>query len=240
MEYRTNNLRCRGFTLMELLVVIGIVALLSTLSIGAYFGSSMAMARGRSQAQIKMVLEQARQRACMTGQRVAVVILPERTDSTVADNLRGKIVQFVVCAELGKLLNYSGRYWDPFGAVVEKIRSANNEFEAIDIESGRTFRVRYSTGSGLTMGSGVENAYEFTKYSGTGVFQKESGDDYVRVWLPVSKPYNLPNGFKFSSQRTVVFNGDGSTLTDTFAVEREGKSSMNFSVTVNADGTVSL
>ena len=70
-----------GFTLMELMVVIGIAALLLTISATAFFGASREENLTRSRDQLRDILLSARQRACIEG--VPYVVICYNTTSEI-------------------------------------------------------------------------------------------------------------------------------------------------------------
>ena len=72
-----------GFTLMELMVVIGIAALLLTISATAFFGASREENLVRSRDQLRDLLLSARQRACIEGAPYVVICYNTTTKITV-------------------------------------------------------------------------------------------------------------------------------------------------------------
>ena len=66
-----------GFTLLELLAVMSIMALLTTLAVTSYFSAISGMARRSALKHVVNTLSLARQRACMEGARVSVMFFNE-------------------------------------------------------------------------------------------------------------------------------------------------------------------
>jgi prepilin-type N-terminal cleavage/methylation domain-containing protein len=66
-----------GFTLLELLAVMSIMALLTTLAVTSYFSAISGMARRSAVKHVVNTLVLARQRACMEGARVCVMFFNE-------------------------------------------------------------------------------------------------------------------------------------------------------------------
>lgn len=120
---RKRNMRSgkqRGFSLLELLAVMSIMALLTTMAVTSYFNAITGMARRSAVKHIVNTLILARQRACMEGVRVSVMFFNEFHGYTKdeAGNQTSEEVylpSYVVCKELGRLSYINGsRIGDEF------------------------------------------------------------------------------------------------------------------------------
>ena len=67
----------RGFSLLELLAVMSIMAMLSTLAVTSYFGAIRGMASRGAKKHFQNTLLLARQRACIDGARVRLMAFYE-------------------------------------------------------------------------------------------------------------------------------------------------------------------
>lgn len=94
----------RGFSLLELLAVMSIMALLTTMAVTSYFSAIRGMARRSAVKQIVNTLTVARQRACMDSARYSVVFFNEITGATDSD----VTPSYVVSKELGRLTYIEG------------------------------------------------------------------------------------------------------------------------------------
>jgi prepilin-type N-terminal cleavage/methylation domain-containing protein len=101
MTIRNSNKRraARGFSLMELLAVMSIMALLTTLAVTSYFGAVRGMTRRSAVKHFANTLILARQRACMENSRISVVVFNEITGFENDD----VTPSYVICKELGRL-----------------------------------------------------------------------------------------------------------------------------------------
>jgi len=207
----------RGFTLLELLVVIGIIALLSAMTISGYFGATQGMARNKGQSQIRDVLLQARQQACMLGIRSAVIFS------------EGSI--YAVYSEVGVLSQIDGQYCDPFWAVYDRLKmyGPDRPIPAVNLQTGVRCTVSYIKNPH----AGIEEVYLFRGVSGSG--------DEVPLGVKSSQDYNLPRGYTVPESTKVVFRPDGSLESGgSITVANPKKESLGFSVTIGNDGKVSL
>lgn len=102
----------RGFTLLELLVVMGIMVSLSTVAVSSYFAAMRGIARRTATQQLAGTLTLARQRACMDGVPTCVMIFNEVIGET--SNIDDGSQQgggntlltrpaYIVCKQLGKI-----------------------------------------------------------------------------------------------------------------------------------------
>ncbi|HPC49028.1 MAG TPA: prepilin-type N-terminal cleavage/methylation domain-containing protein [Kiritimatiellia bacterium] len=108
-----SNLKSRGFrsaagfSLLELLSVMAIVALLSTLAVTSYFNAIRGMTRRSAVKHLANSLILARQRACLEGVRVSVMVYNE----VAGYNNKGDpecVPSYVVCKEAGRVTALSG------------------------------------------------------------------------------------------------------------------------------------
>lgn len=93
----------RGFTLLELLAVMAIMAMLSTLAVTSYFAAIRGMARRGMSEHFINTLTQARQRACVDGARVSLIIFNQPSGYDSDGNLDRIQPSYVVCRELGRI-----------------------------------------------------------------------------------------------------------------------------------------
>lgn len=82
MTRKTNT----GFTLIELMVVMGIMVLVTTIAVSGYFGMSRASSYVSARTVVRSVLQTAAQRACMDGRRVVVAFVARQDDANYKDN----------------------------------------------------------------------------------------------------------------------------------------------------------
>jgi len=91
-----------GFSLMELLAVMAIMGILSTLAVTGYFSAVRSMARRRAVSNLMAALMQARQRACIDGTQTALVCYNVKSDANSSD-LKTIAPTYVVCKALGRV-----------------------------------------------------------------------------------------------------------------------------------------
>jgi prepilin-type N-terminal cleavage/methylation domain-containing protein len=110
-----------GFSLLELLAVMSIMGLLTTVAVTSYFGAARGVARRGTIKHLVTTLTVARQRACMDNTRVSVVFYNELVgieDEEVKGTGSAIIPSYVVCKEVGKITMISGNYLiDEFNAL---------------------------------------------------------------------------------------------------------------------------
>ncbi len=137
--------KLRGFTLLELLVVMGIMVSLSTVAVTSYFAAMRGMARRSALQQLAGTLTLARQRACMDGVTTCVMIynevVGETSNSGDDSQLEGSAnlltrPAYIVCKQLGRITCIPKKgYWaDEFtdlGALFNVVYSTGN-FESED------------------------------------------------------------------------------------------------------------
>ncbi|MFA7172822.1 MAG: type II secretion system protein [Kiritimatiellia bacterium] len=118
-----------GFSLLELLAVLSIMGLLTTLAVTSYFGAARGMARRGAVKHLVNTITLARQRACMDNARVSVVLYNEVSgivDADLGGSEMAVIPSYVLCKEVGKISFVSGgRLVDEFNAL-DTIFSTNN------------------------------------------------------------------------------------------------------------------
>lgn len=244
---RPNTLRhARGFTLMELLVVIGIIALLSAITITGYMGASQGMAKKRGASQLASVITQARQRACMSNRRVAVVFSRNNAE-TQSDS--GDYNTYSVCTELGAVYWVDRSYCDFFGDIVTRVRGRRYDrkyhFQTIDISNGKT----YDSSCGdspqeIRLGdSSRVLAYRFLDLPATP--NPTVYGEGIMLWMRASQNYSLPGGYRFSGNSPIIFNADGSLAAGSASSVRADfiantRGELGFSVSIGSDGRVTV
>lgn len=211
----------RGFSLLELLAVMSIMAMLSTLAVTSYFGAIRGMASRGAKKHFQNTLLLARQRACIDGARVSLMAFNE-VGSYESDGATVKewVPSYVVCKELGRVSFVSGNYlFDEFSDLKQLFGTAPDG-ESSDI--GRVGGIRlYNLTSGFwtlvkpfvaqrsvggsnskLMYSGLTHsfkAYSFEKQTGAGSQSAGTGTWKVgdAYGVEVAPIQTLPKGFTF-------------------------------------------
>ena len=222
---RISDTRCRddGFTLLELLIVMALMVLLSTIMVTSYFGAQRAASYTASATDVRNALTFARQRACMNGKRTFLAF----TNAT----------DFIVVQPIGKISCIQGDYYyDGYTDMADNANAGNRtrlynlqtfanhlaQIDVITMEADRDPLFKGQTVARITFYNGndeVDSSGKSTKKAG--VLKppaSEHWDKDVPYGVAVSTLQRLPKGFeaKFSggdsegSNHYVVFNPDGS------------------------------
>jgi len=219
-----------GFTLLELLAVMSIMALLTTLAVTSYFSAISGMARRSAVKHVVNTLILARQRACMEGARVCVMFFNEprgfkKDEDGNPTTEEDFIPSYVVSKAVSRLSYINGttigdEFLDPetFGTQadndVERLRLYNltrgGWWMVLPFVTMNTYTPQYpyETASGVASGSSGIDLYVFTvKESYGGAASSVVGDTYGVEASPVG---SLPKGF--------IFKGMDTAASDTFAI----------------------
>lgn len=130
---KERNAKKFGFTLMELLAVMSIMGLLTTVAVTSYFSAINGMAKRSAVKHVVNALVLARQRACMEGVRVSVVFFNElkgyRKDEN--DQLNTSDGEpsptFVVCRAIGRIsYKDASTFGDEFADLGEMFKRPEN------------------------------------------------------------------------------------------------------------------
>ncbi len=126
-----------GFSLLELLAVMSIMGLLTTLAVTSYFGAARGMARRGAIKHMVNTLTLARQRACMDNSRVSVVLYNEVSGILDADSggtQTAVIPSYVVCKEVGKISLVTGNY------LVDEFNALDTMFTTAKLENSASYK----------------------------------------------------------------------------------------------------
>ena len=124
----------RGFTLLELLAVMAIMAMLTTLAVVSYFSAIRGMARRSASEHFLNSLVQARQRACIDGTRVSLMLFNQPLDYDDQGQPTKVLPSYVVCREFGRITFIKGAYlFDEFSDLKQLF---GDETSGNDVYSG--------------------------------------------------------------------------------------------------------
>ncbi|HNX35096.1 MAG TPA: type II secretion system protein [Kiritimatiellia bacterium] len=118
---RTQRADRHGFSLLELLAVMSIMAMLSALAVTSYFSAIRGMARRSAVKHLVNTLVLARQRACLEGSRISVVIYNAVSGYDKVSNEEIVVPSYVVCKEIGKISYQASEYLIDEFASLDKI-----------------------------------------------------------------------------------------------------------------------
>ncbi len=192
--------RGAGFTLMELLIVIAIMAIISTVAVGGYFGMMRAAAYSSAHAGVYNTLLLAKQRAVIDGKVTSLMIL--------------NATNYVVVRAVGRISHVDAgvahdAYSDLSGAlgtidVFNLDSTGGGAFKKVTISRAIELRLKDEMGAPYT----VPEGYRF-EGAGAGFFLE--GDRYGFALHGVQA---LPRGYLFTGAlpREVRFNVDGSRI----------------------------
>lgn len=166
-----------GFSLLELLAVMAIVAMLSTLAVTSYFSAIRGMGTRTARRNFTNALSMARQRACIDGCRVSLIIFNEVAEFGPDGKVKDLAASYVVCRELGR---------------ISFVRSDKLFDEFADLEN--LFTGGSSSGSAAASVAGAVKIYNLTRGTWTLV---KPGAVQDTVGSPAELHYSDPNN-KFS------------------------------------------
>jgi prepilin-type N-terminal cleavage/methylation domain-containing protein len=220
---------CAGFTLMELLVVITIMGLISTIAVSSYFGITRAAAYSASHDTLYNTLVLTKQRAVIDGKATSLVILSSN--------------EYTVVRAVGRISHLtpavSDAYADLSGAVSDKPSEIYNLdstlttiSQSVTIQSGTQPIKDPFTGTDYDA-----TAYKFTG-AGAGFFAV--GDRYG---FALHSKQVLPRGYNFTNSvafpQEVRFNPDGSCAGDNeIVVVEKIRPSNQITFEIKASGNV--
>ena len=227
-----------GFSLLELLAVMSIMALLSTLAVTSYFGAVRGMSIRSAKRHFENALVQARQRACIDGARVSLIAFNEITAfESNSKEIKEMAACFVVCKEMGRISYVSGAYlFDEFSELKQLFGTDSSSgsgdlsreggIRLYNLNEGswtlvRPFVEKRELGSqSRLLYSGGTLTFEVYAFESTGVKSSNAGTSWEvgdAYGIEVSPVQSLPKGFTFSGLgsksvtdvKFVTFEADG-------------------------------
>ena len=210
-----------GFSLLELLAVMAIVAMLSTLAVTSYFSAIRGMSSRTARRGLTNALSMARQRACIDGCRVSLIIFNEAAGfDTSGSKVSDLAASYVVCRELGRFSFVRvDLLFDEFADLNKLFRKLSTDTSSDSVAGAirlynlsagswslvRPYVVKENVGSKadlLYSGNSFQiEAYAFQRLTGSGMQSSgggnptwKAGDSYGIEVMPVQ---SLPKGFSF-------------------------------------------
>ncbi len=266
MNNRTTHTRRRGFSLLELLAVMSIMAMLTTMAVTSYFSAIRGMTRRSAVKHLANTLILARQRACMEGTRVSVMLFNEVTGYDEATKKEKIAPSYVVCKEIGRISFISqGKYYiDEFASLDKMFGTAAidanylGSIRIYNLQQGKWSNVFPSVAARET---DMSSAYELaltgqevmkkipmfgfvvnTKVPNANAASWAVGDAYGIEAVPIN---SLPRGFQFadlpqynSKPVCVTFKPDGSATAKVLSIQAMQAPLGRCSITVATDGSI--
>jgi prepilin-type N-terminal cleavage/methylation domain-containing protein len=267
MKNRTKQTGRRGFSLLELLAVMSIMAMLTTLAVTSYFSAIRGMTRRSSVKHLANTLILARQRACMEGTRVSVMVFNEVSGYDEQTKKEKIAPSYVVCKEVGRISFISQ------GTLIDEFASLDTMFGTAAIDANYLGSIRlYNLKNGgwsnvypsvKKVEPEISSAYELA-LKGQEVLHKipmfgfvinkkvpnpspkkdswNVGDSYGIEVVPIN---SLPRGFQFtalprydSAPICVTFRPDGSATPNVISILATQAPGGKSGVTVKEDGSI--
>jgi prepilin-type N-terminal cleavage/methylation domain-containing protein len=138
---RTAKTTQSGFSMLELLAVMSIAALLTTLAVTSYFSAVRGMGRRSAVKHLANTLTVARQRACMDNARVSVVLFNEVSGVDESGDME-MTPSYVICKEMGRITYAAGSaLGDEYTALdaifgLERAEGDPNDYQGFDAKAG--------------------------------------------------------------------------------------------------------
>ncbi len=239
----------RGFTLVELLAVVGVMIIITTVVVSSSVGMSKSAAFVSAQEIPLRVLEYARQRACMDGKKTIVRFSDNDVDKVIrvfqAEGIITKVQRDAVEDRYSDVATFSvsdgkstlviqnfkelasGEIPAFYCHKIERNKDADSIKLANDVVSGGG-----QSGDAAQRGFGYPvTRFHVDSKKSKGQYaykssQWEEGDPYGFEIMPVTR---LPKDFSYKSGEKkdflIVFNPDGTSDTITFVISDERKDS---------------
>ncbi len=230
--------RRRGFTLVELMVTIGVVALLISISASAFMGGTRQDSVTKSRDQLRDVLMLARQQACITG-RTHLVICWNATAEITSGKTTQRIDQgrYAMFEYIGDLWANGGGLYVPFQVQLDAMQSLKVGTRLVSLlnpdattfpriekviqdrtktsqeqESSRHNNSRSLSYKYFTGGSQGGTDWTPTMYKVaeySGALTTDSETGKVPLAVRVSTTYHLPEYYAFNNRSVFIFTPDG-------------------------------
>jgi len=130
----------KGFTLLELLTVMAIMAMLSTLAATGYFAAVRGIAKQRGTTGLMNALTLARQRACTDGARTSVVCYNVWSDASSSDRKDCR-PSYVICKVLGRFTDISGTQLADEFTPIDRLFNLP-DYQGVSSSSVKTYPIR--------------------------------------------------------------------------------------------------
>ncbi len=233
--------RCRGrrgFTLVELMVVIGIVALLISISASAFMGGTRQDSVTKSRDQLRDVLMLARQQACITG-RTHVVVCWNARSEIKSGNRTETIDQgrYAMFEYIGDLWARGNGLYVPFKVQLDAMQSLKVGTRLVSLldPDATTFpridkvtqdRTKSEQDREQLLQQGLSSmSYKYLSGGGyqgadwspimykvaeySGNLATDKETEKVPLAVRVSTTYHLPEYYAFNSRSVFIFTPDG-------------------------------
>lgn len=249
--------RLQGFTLVELMVVVGIVALLITMAATSFGGASRQESVTKSRNQLRDLLLLGRQQACVTGRNHILVCWNVDVETEIGTTTQSsKQGRYALFQYVGPAWSSGSKIFAPFGVQRDRLAVLRKNFRVINMDKpDDTFmRVEASVSDPTQDSTSSEisdseyNTVAYTYYVG-GQKQTAQGGSFkgqtvavmrsnvgesepFPLGIRVTPSYSLPQNYSFSSDRAVfAFTPDG--IVDTSVKGAVNKISASSSVSNN-------
>ncbi|MGN0852852.1 MAG: Tfp pilus assembly protein FimT/FimU [Kiritimatiellia bacterium] len=185
----TRTRAARGFTLVELLVTIGLMALLATLATTGYYAASRGMADRGAVTDAKSIIRSAMQRALIDQVPTAVLFYNQRLRDDSSDD------ESEICVGTAVAIRMSGRFSHVFSdMLVDQFADLQQTYPTTQLSAGG------DSGMRIYRMASVDEGYEKCKTIVESSVRKKDG---INEYL-VASVSNLVNvsywGFKYSSR----------------------------------------
>lgn len=232
-----NRTTRQGFTLIELMVVVGIVALLITMAATSFGGASRQESVTKSRNQLRDLILYGRQQACITGKKHVLICWNVDVETEIGNSTqKTEQGRYALFRTVGPAWANSTKITAPFGFQREELATLRKNARAINMnepDKDEFMRVKESvsdptqTNDGSTDFATDLNKVNYSYYVG-GEKQPSSNtifgnqptvaimrsnvneSDVFPLGVRVTTTYSLPQNYKFSSDREVfVFTPEG-------------------------------
>lgn len=258
----------RGFTLIELMVVVGIVALLITMAATSFGGASRQESVTKSRNQLRDLLLFGRQQACVTGKEHVLVCWNVDVEMEIGNSTqKTEQGRYALFRTVGPAWASNTSIVAPFGYQREVLAELQKNARAInmnDPDDEDFMRVKESISDPTQTGDSTSDftslkSLTYTYYVGgqkktssafrgttVAIMRSSVGESEVfPLGIRTTSTYSLPQNYKFSSDREVfVFTPDGgvekSTSISAVNSVTSGSNVPTFTIKVNTDGSIDL
>lgn len=228
--------RIGGFTLIELMVVVGIMVLVASIVVTGSFGMSRASGYLAAENIVYNTMQAARQKACTDGKRVLVAFIPTRSEQNKSkDDDEIDDYALVSVEAIGTVASVENLYIRDRSSMLATYAGTRSEDSIWNLKTGTyvegpfTNVMADTTGPIPLDGNGAKFGYRVTELrlirnepgtSGRGGFNQTMWHEGDAYGFQIGETQELPTGFKLGvgsvggspQGELVVFEPDGSSF----------------------------